>query len=101
MSGTLIVYWPLPAAQQCCPTARGLDAMIRIGVLRLAVEPIDVLADTERLLARVVQVFGTAQSHHAYLFANARHTPIKLLILDGLGVWCAALRLNEIINWCR
>ncbi|WP_193752578.1 IS66 family insertion sequence element accessory protein TnpB [Cupriavidus sp. IDO] len=69
--------------------------MIRIGVLRLAVEPIDMRAGTERLLARVVQVFGTGQSHHAYLFANARHTRIKLLIHDSLGVWCAARRLNE------
>ncbi len=66
--------------------------MIRIGVLRLAVEPIDVRGYTGRLLARVAQVFGTAQSHHAYLFANARHTRIKLLIHDGLGVWCAARR---------
>ena len=56
--------------------------------------PIDMRAGTERLLARVVQVFGSAQSHHGYLFANARATRIKLLVHDGFGVWCAARRLN-------
>jgi hypothetical protein len=40
-------------------------------------------AGSERLLARVVQVFGSAQAHHAYLFANARATRIKLLVHDG------------------
>ena len=51
-------------------------------------------AGAERLLASVVQVFGSAQAHHGYLFANARATRIKLLVHDGLGVWCAARRLN-------
>ena len=51
-------------------------------------------AGTERLLASVVQVFGSAQAHHGYLFANARATRIKLLVHDGFGVWCAARRLN-------
>ena len=51
-------------------------------------------AGAERLLASVVQVFGQAQAHHGYLFANARATRIKLLVHDGFGVWCAARRLN-------
>ena len=51
-------------------------------------------AGPERLLARVVQVFGHAQAHHGYLFGNARATRIKLLVHDGFGVWCAARRLN-------
>src|SRR5882724_1190606 len=51
-------------------------------------------AGADRLLARVVQVFGAAQAHHGYLFANARATRIKLLVHDGFGVWCAARRLN-------
>ena len=69
--------------------------MIRIDSLWLAVEPVDMRAGAERLLARVVQVFGCAQAHHGYLFANARATRIKLLAHDGFGVWCAARRLNE------
>ena len=61
----------------------------------LAVEPIDMRAGADRLLARVVQVFGAAQAHHGYLFANARSSRIKLLVHDGFGVWCAARRLNK------
>ena len=68
--------------------------MIRIDSLWLAVEPIDMRAGADRLLARVVQVFGAAQAHHGYLFANARATRIKLLVHDGFSVWCAARRLN-------
>jgi len=68
--------------------------MIRIDAMWLSAEPIDMRAGTERLLARVVQVFGVAQAHHGYLFANARGTRIKLLVHDGFDVWCAARRLN-------
>ena len=68
--------------------------MIRIDSLWLAVEPMDMRAGAERLLASVVQVFGSAQAHHGYLFANARTTRIKLLVHDGFGGWCAARRLN-------
>ena len=69
--------------------------MIRIDAVWLAVEPIDMRAGADRLLASVVQVFGAAQAHHGYLFANARSTRIKLLVHDGFGVWCAARRLNK------
>lgn len=68
--------------------------MIRIDSLWLAAEPVDMRAGADRLLARVVQVFGCAQAHHGYLFANARATRVKLLVHDGFGVWCAARRLN-------
>lgn len=68
--------------------------MIRIDSLWPAVAPMDMRAGSERLLARVVQVFGSAQAHHGYLFANARATRIKLLVHDGFGVWCASRRLN-------
>ena len=70
-------------------------AVIRIDALWLAAQPVDMRAGADRLLARVVQVFGCAQAHHGYLFANARATRIKLLVHDGFGVWCAARRLNE------
>jgi transposase len=75
--------------------AAGLAAVIRIDAVWLAVQPIDMRAGAEGLLARVVQVFGAARSHHGYLFANARGTRIKLLVHDGFGVWCAARRLNQ------
>ena len=75
--------------------AWAVAAVIRIDAVWLAVEPIDMRAGADGLLARVVQVFGAAKSHHGYLFANARGTRIKLLVHDGFGVWCAARRLNQ------
>lgn len=68
--------------------------MIRIDAMWLAAEPVDMRAGADRLLMRVVQVFGAAKAHHGYLFANASGTRIKLLVHDGFGVWCAARRLN-------
>lgn len=46
--------------------------MIRIDAMWLSAEPIDMRAGAQRLLARVVQVFGAAQAHHGYLFANGK-----------------------------
>lgn len=68
--------------------------MIRIDALWLWVEPMDMRAGVERLLARVVQVFGEARARHGYLFANARASRVKLLVHDGFCVWCCARRLN-------
>ena len=76
--------------------------MIRIDAVWLAVEPIDMRTGVDRLLASVVQVFGAAQAHHGYLFANARASRIRLLVHDGFGVWCAARRLNKgSFDWPR
>jgi transposase len=60
--------------------------MIRVDSLWLAVQPMDMRAGADRLLAHVVQVFGAAQAHNGYLFANARATRTKLLVYDGFGV---------------
>jgi transposase len=68
--------------------------MIRIDAMWLAVEPQDMRAGADRLLARVVQVFGAAHAHPGYLFANARFNRVKLVVHDGFGVWCATRRLN-------
>lgn len=78
-----------------CPVDARAAAMIRIDAMWLAVEPVDMRAGAERLIARVVQVFGAAQAHHGYLFANARGTRMKLVAHDGFGVWCATRRLNQ------
>lgn len=69
--------------------------MIRLDAMWLAVQPVDLRCGAERLLARVVQVFGEARSHHGYLFANARRTRVKLVVHDGFGLWCAVRRLNQ------
>lgn len=68
--------------------------MIRIDALWLAVQPADMRSGVDRLLARVVQVFGGCRAHHGYVFCNARGTRIKLVVHDGFGVWCAVRRLN-------
>lgn len=69
--------------------------MIRVDAVWLAVEPLDMRAGTEAALARVVNVFGAAKPHHAYLFANRRANRMKVLVHDGIGVWLAARRLNS------
>ena len=68
--------------------------MIRVDVVWLATEPLDMRAGTESALARVVNVFGAARPHHAYLFANRRANRMKLLVHDGVGIWLAARRLH-------
>jgi len=54
--------------------------VIRIDAVWLAIEPLDMRAETETALARVVKVFGEARAHHAYLFANRRANRIKVLV---------------------
>lgn len=69
--------------------------MIRIDCAWLAVQPLDMRAGTDTALGRVVQVFGAAHPHHAYLFANRRANRMKVLVHDGIGIWLAARRLNQ------
>ena len=63
--------------------------MIRFDAIWFATEPMHMRAGTESALARVVAVFGAAQRHCAYLFANRRATRMKVLVHDGLGIWLA------------
>ena len=56
----------------------------------------DMLAGTYTALARVVSAFGAAHPHTAYLFANTRANRMKVLVYDGIGVWLAARRLNQV-----
>jgi transposase len=69
--------------------------VIRVDALWLSVAPLDMRAGMDTLLAQVVQVFGEARPHHAYLFANRRGTRMKVLIHDGQGIWLACRRLNQ------
>ena len=57
--------------------------------------PLDRRAGIDTLLAQVVQVFGEARPHHAYLFANGRGTWLKVLVHDGQGIWLACRRLHQ------
>ncbi len=69
--------------------------MIRVEAVWLSTEPLDMRSGTESALTRVVNVFGAARPHHAYLFANRRANRMKVLVHDGIGVWLAARRLNS------
>lgn len=69
--------------------------MIRIDAAWLATDPLDMRAGMDTALARVIAVFGSAQPHHAYVFANRRATRMKVLVHDGIGVWLAARRLHR------
>jgi transposase len=69
--------------------------VIRIEEVWMAVEPLDMRAGTDTALARVVQVFGFARAHHAYLFANKRANRMKVLVHDGFGMWLCARRLHR------
>lgn len=68
--------------------------MIRIDAVWLATAPLDMRAGTDTALARVVSVFGQANPHHAYCFANVRSNRLKVLVHDGIGIWLAARRLH-------
>lgn len=69
--------------------------IIRIDAIWLATQPADMRAGPDTLLARVVQTFGSAQPHHAYLFANAWGSRMKVLVSDGFGLWLVARRLHQ------
>lgn len=69
--------------------------MIRVDALWLSVAPLDMRAGPDTVLAKVVKVFGKAQPHHGYLFANRRGNRVKFLVHDGVGVWLAARRLYQ------
>lgn len=69
--------------------------MIRVDAVWLCVAPMDMRSGTDTALARVVEVFGAARPHHAYVFANRRSTRLKVLVHDGVGIWLAARRLYQ------
>ena len=69
--------------------------MIRVDVVWLAVQPLDMRLGTEAALSRVVGVFGAAHPNHAYLFANKRANRMKVLVHDGIGIWLCARRLHQ------
>ena len=69
--------------------------MIRIDEIWLARQPLDMRAGPDTTLARVVQCFGEARPHCAYLFANKRANRMKVLVHDGFGMWLAARRLHQ------
>ncbi len=68
---------------------------LRIEEIWLSREPLDMRCGPETTLARVVQAFGAAKPHCAYLFANKRANRMKILLCDGFGIWLLARRLHR------
>jgi transposase len=58
--------------------------VIRADAAWFAVEPLDMRAGVDT--ARVVNVFGEARAHHAYLFVNKRANRMKVLVHVGFGL---------------
>jgi len=69
--------------------------MMRIDAWYLATARLDMRAGMDSLLARVIEVFGSAQPHSAYAFANRRATRMKVLLHDGFGLWLCTRRLHQ------
>lgn len=69
--------------------------MIQPEKIWLAIEPVDMRAGADTLLAHVIKEFGEAQAHHAFLFTNKRRNRLKVLVHDGYGIWLLARRLHE------
>ena len=74
-----------------CPDAE----FIAVQLPPAAAQSTDMRAGTDTALARVVKVFGAAHPHQAYLFANRRANWMKVLVIDGIGIWLAARRLHQ------
>ncbi|SDD91780.1 IS66 family insertion sequence element accessory protein TnpB [Aquimonas voraii] len=59
----------------------------------LAVEPIDLRCGMDRLLVWVQRSGGSASASVGYVFRNRAGSRIKLLRIDGTGVWLCVRRL--------
>lgn len=90
------------------PRLRGLAGrlatMIRVEAVWLCTVPVDMRAGTDTTLARVVQVFGSARPHHAYVFANGS-PHVGCTRADSSGQAAAAahhsrLRASNWMRWC-
>lgn len=54
----------------------------------------------DTLMNQIITVFGAAQAHHAYLFANRGANRMKVIVHDGFGVWLCSRRLHKgSFNW--
>ena len=69
--------------------------MMRVQAVWLALGASDLRGGIDVLLARVLAVFGAAEPHHAYLFANRRADRLKVLLYDGAGMWLCTRRLQS------
>ena len=62
--------------------------MIRVERIWLATEALDMRSDADRMLARIIEVFGSAQPQCDPVDRCRKN-------IDGVGVWVALRRLNR------
>jgi transposase len=69
---------------------------MRIDAIYLACGAADLRAGMDSLFARVVHSFESgAQPHTAYVFANRGANRLKVLLMDGSGLWLCTRRLSN------
>lgn len=74
--------------------------MIRIDGIWMSTAPCDIRSGMDTLMNQIITVFGAAQAHHAYLFANRSANRMKVIVHDGFGVWLCSRRLHkDSFNW--
>ena len=74
--------------------------MIRIDAIWMSTAPFDMRSGMDPLMNQIIEVFGAAQAHHAYLFANRGANRMKVIVHDGFGVWLCSRRLHKgSFNW--
>lgn len=69
--------------------------MIRVDAIWMSTAPCDMRSGMDTLMNQIIAVFGAAQAHHAYLFANRGANRMKVVVHDGFGVWLCARRLHK------
>ena len=74
--------------------------MIRFDAIWMSTAPCDMRSGMDTLMNQIIAVFGAAQAHNAYLFANRGSNRMKVIVHDGFGVWLCSRRLHKgSFNW--
>lgn len=74
--------------------------MIRVDAIWMSTTPCDMRSGMDTLMNQIISVFGAAQAHNAYLFANRGANRMKVIVHDGFGVWLCSRRLHKgSFNW--
>lgn len=74
--------------------------MIRVDAIWMSTAPCDMRSGMDTLMNQIIAVFGAAQAHNAYLFANRSANRMKVVVHDGFGVWLCSRRLHKgSFNW--
>lgn len=74
----------------------GADIGLKVSAWWLVSAPVDFRCGADRLLVHVREALGRDRlDGSAYVFCNRRMSRIKVLIVDGQGVWLSMRRLHQ------